>query len=437
MSEKYRNIIDYTREANKTFSEEPFNPVDSLVLSQLCYSRLELSEKAIRDSMGQKDEKVSTYNEGAGEEKGFLRKIFRRKSGSEPGNESDRDTENQDTEPLTIRDFFRSEYFDVVFADDISDERNLEIFSFAAASPRFRDLQVINLESDTDAESETQFAAMSFVLDPDTVYIAFRGTDRDLLGWKEDFNMSFMEEVPAQALAADYINRNYGSGNSEGSRYKLMIGGHSKGGNMAIYGGLKCNEDIHSRILRIFSHDGPGFRNDVLEELEKIRERDDIVIHRTVPESSIIGMLMGSTDDYDVVSSDGIGIMQHFAYAWHVGDGDFIYQEKLSRAGELHDRTIRDWLMSASYEEREDFTNTLYSLLVNNNINTLTDLKNLTPGKILTVMASLGDVDENSRKNFFRILRSLAAASIRQLAPGDRGNRDRTQDEQDEQNEHM
>lgn len=437
MSEKYRNIIDYTREANKTFSEEPFNPVDSLVLSQLCYSRLELSEKAIRDSMGRKDEKVSTYNEGAGEEKGFLRKIFRRRSGSEPGNESDRDTENQDTEPLTIRDFFRSEYFDVVFADDISDDRNLEIFSFAAASPRFRDLPVINLEADTDAASETQFAAMSFVLNPDTVYIAFRGTDRDLLGWKEDFNMSFMEEVPAQALAADYINRNYGSGNPRGSRYKLMIGGHSKGGNMAIYGGLKCNEDIHSRILRIFSHDGPGFRNDVLEELEKIRERDDIVIHRTVPESSIIGMLMGSTDDYDVVSSDGIGIMQHFAYAWHVGDGDFIYQEKLSRAGELHDRTIRDWLMSASYEEREDFTNTLYGLLVNNDINTLTDLKNLTPGKILTVMASLGDVDENSRKNFFRILRSLAAASIRQLAPGDRENRDRSQDEEDEQNEHM
>ena len=169
----------------------------------------------------------------------------------------------------------------------------------------------------------------------------------------------------------------------------------------------------------------------MLEELEKIRERDDIVIHRTVPESSIIGMLMGSTDDYDVVSSDGIGIMQHFAYAWHVGDVDFIYQEKLSRAGELHDRTIRDWLMSASYEEREDFTNTLYGLLVNNDINTLTDLKNLTPGKILTVMASLGDVDENSRKNFFRILRSLAAASIRQLAPVDRENRDRSQDEQD------
>ena len=80
---------------------------------------------------------------------------------------------------------------------------------------------------------------------------------------------------------------------------------------------------------------------------------------------------------------------------------------------------------------RQDFTNTLYGLLVNNDINTLTDLKNLTPGKILTVMASLGDVDENSRKNFFRILRSLAAASIRQLAPGDRENRDRSQEEQD------
>ena len=163
------------------------------------------------------------------EEKGFFRKILHRRPGGESGSESGRELEITGGKPLTIRDSFRSEYFDVVFADDISDERNLEIFSFAAASPRFRDLPVINLEADTDAASETQFAAMSFVLDPDTVYIAFRGTDRDLLGWKEDFNMSFMEEVPAQALAADYINRNYGSGNPRGSRYKLMIGGHSKG----------------------------------------------------------------------------------------------------------------------------------------------------------------------------------------------------------------
>ena len=140
MSEKYRNIIDYTREANKTFSEELFNPVDSLVLSQLCYSRLELSEKAIRESFN------SGESEKNREEKGFFRKILHRRSGGESASESGRELEIPGGKPLTIRDFFRSEYFDVVFADDISDERNLEIFSFAAASPRFRDLPVINLE---------------------------------------------------------------------------------------------------------------------------------------------------------------------------------------------------------------------------------------------------------------------------------------------------
>lgn len=143
--------------------------MDSLVLSQLCYSRLELSEKAIRESFKSGESEKNR-------EKRVFRKILHRRSGGESASESRRELEIPGGKPLTIRDFFRSEYFDVVFADDISDERNLEIFSFAAASPRFRDLPVINLEADTDAASETQFAAMSFVLDPDTVYIAFRGT---------------------------------------------------------------------------------------------------------------------------------------------------------------------------------------------------------------------------------------------------------------------
>ncbi|MBM6991604.1 MAG: DUF2974 domain-containing protein [Mobilibacterium timonense] len=381
MPDTHRNIIDYVRETNETFSQSPFNPVDSLVLSQLSYARLE----RVKDELDL--QKTGVF-------------------GRSPA--------------PRVKDFFRGEFFRRVFDDDISDESNLELFAFAAASPRFRDLQILNIEAEMDRDIEAQFGAMTFVLDDTTDYIAFRGTDGNLLGWKEDFNMSFMEEVPSQGMAVDYINRFFGEKDRRGRRRRVIIGGHSKGGNMAIYGGLKCDGGIHSRIIQIFSHDGPGFRSDVLEKLQEIQDRDNIYVRKLVPKASIIGMLMSDTGDYEVVDCQGVGIMQHYAFAWAVEGMDFVYCDGLSQAGEFNDRTIRDWLTSATYEERENFTETLYGLLVNNGINTLTDLKNLTPGKIVTIVASLGSVDEESRKNFFRIFRSLASASLRQLAPGDR-----------------
>lgn len=362
-----KNIIDYVIAAKDRFGDSPLNPVDSLVLSQLSYSKME--------------------------------RVL---------------AETGDREPR-IRDFFRGEFFSRLFNDDISDERNLELFAFASASPRFRDLPVKYLEARIDEASETQFAAMTFELDENTDYVAFRGTDGSILGWKEDFNMSFMEEIPAQRLAADYLNRHF---SNPGSSRRLILGGHSKGGNLAIYAGLKAEPRVRKLILQIYSHDGPGFRPDVLKELEDIREEEKIPVRRLIPDSSVIGMLMSSTDDYEVVDCEGVGIMQHYAYAWHVYGNDFEYCGDLSQAGKYNGRMIRDWLASASYEERENFCDTLYRLLTENGIYTLTDLKNLTAPKIVSIVASLGETDEESRKNFFRILRALASAALTQLGPG-------------------
>ena len=311
MPDTHRNIIDYVRETNETFSQSPFNPVDSLVLSQLSYARLE----RVKDELDLP--KTGVF-------------------GRSPA--------------PRVKDFFRGEFFRRVFDDDISDESNLELFAFAAASPRFRDLQILNIEAEMDRDIEAQFGAMTFVLDENTDYVAFRGTDGNLLGWKEDFNMSFMEEVPSQGMAVDYINRFFGEKDRRGRKRRVIIGGHSKGGNMAIYGGLKCDGGIHSRIIQIFSHDGPGFRSDVLEKLQEIQDRDNIYVRKLVPKASIIGMLMSDTGDYEVVDCQGVGIMQHYAFAWAVEGMDFVYCDghqglahlrHVRRAGGLHRDPVR------------------------------------------------------------------------------------------------
>lgn len=123
-----------------------------------------------------------------------------------------------------------------------------------AASPRFRNIQMLGYTEQFDAAEEKQFAAVCFQITPDLCYIAFRGTDSTLVGWKEDFNMAFKCPVPSQKTAVRYL-----TDAARHCRGKILVGGHSKGGNLAVYAAVKCSEDIQKRIERVYSHDGPGF----------------------------------------------------------------------------------------------------------------------------------------------------------------------------------
>ena len=97
----------------------------------------------------------------------------------------------------------------------------------AARSPRFRPLALGCCEHVQD--ENTQFAALTYRLPDGTLYLAFRGTDDSLAGWKECFALSYTT-VPAQKLAQEYLIQ-------VARRYpgKLRVGGHSKGGNLAVW----------------------------------------------------------------------------------------------------------------------------------------------------------------------------------------------------------
>lgn len=194
------NILDYVKNTTRTFEEMPLNPVDSLVLSQLSYARLEFAEP-------------------------------------KPENLLDRLRRG-----VTVADFFRNEWFEKIFCDGISDSDNMNLMAYAVASRRYRNLKIRDIVGDFDKSSEKQFGAMIFRLDANTDFVAFRGTDGSMLGWKEDFNLSFMNEVPSQSEAVEYLERNYGSGNRKGRNRRFYVGGHSKGGKP---GGI-CGTDVQS-----------------------------------------------------------------------------------------------------------------------------------------------------------------------------------------------
>lgn len=162
----------------------------------------------------------------------------------------------------------------------------------AAQTERFAGTRMFAFEDRSD--QETQFAAVTFLLPDKSVFVAFRGTDTSLVGWKEDFNMSYLESVPAQVRAAEYT--------AEIMRLcrflKVRIGRHSKGGNLAAWAGLHLPHKNYGRLLAVYNNDGPGFNRSMTERPEYVLLRDKM--HTFIPESSIVGVLLEHCEDYTV-----------------------------------------------------------------------------------------------------------------------------------------
>jgi hypothetical protein len=149
----------------------------------------------------------------------------------------------------------------------IRSRNDIALLQASAGSKRFRDVRLCCYRSKILEQEQTQFAALACILPDSTVFVAFRGTDNTLVGWQEDFNMSFCDSVPAQREAAAYIAEL-----AEGWPVLLRLGGHSKGGNLAVYAGAKQSDAIQRRILGIYNLDGPGFTDTMMKDARLIAQ---------------------------------------------------------------------------------------------------------------------------------------------------------------------
>lgn len=218
-----------------------------------------------------------------------------------------------------------------------------------------------------DYKCSNQFSAVVFTLGNDHSYIAFRGTDNSIAGWKENFLMSFTEEVLAQKQAVSYVN--HIANQLDGTFY---LGGHSKGGNLAVYAGANVKPEVQDRILKIFSNDGPGFLASVVESegYKKISHK----VKSIIPKSSVVGMLLDTSKNFEVVDSTGHGIFQHDSFLWQVKGAQFIYEDELSKNSRNIDNTLRLWLDKLSLEQREQFFDALFEIIEETGAHTLDEL---------------------------------------------------------------
>ncbi len=282
----------------------------------------------------------------------------------------------------------------VLMADDFRLIQNI------GQSQRFCHMEVLGFAQKLDLASQTQFAAVTFQLRKDLFFAAYRGTDNTLVGWKEDFNMCF-GSVPSQQLAVEYLN-NMG----KMLPGKIIVGGHSKGGNLAVYASSFCRREIQERVPLVYNFDGPGFHDDILEKegYQSICSR----IRSFVPQSSVVGMMLWNQGAFAIVHSQQTGLLQHDVYSWEMERDGFSYVQTVTNSSRFVDTTLKHWLEEVDPLQREKFVDVVYAVILETNAKTVKEVgeKKLGNGKV--VLRALRKLDEPDRKAVVQALRALA-----------------------------
>ena len=219
-------------------------------------------------------------------------------------------------DPVRFADLMRAELFPTMFSGMHAAQMKQQLF-WMAASPRFRDLLIYDHAAAFDEARDLQFAATTYVCPGHFAYVGFRGTDTTLTGWREDFNMAYRAPVEAQVLAARYLAAVAADPRLPET---LLVGGHSKGGNLAEYAALTAVPEVQGRIARLYNHDGPGFKAGLFAaaDYEPLAGR----MTKQVPADSMVGILMESFMPVEVVQATGRGFEQHSVFRWVVEGAD-------------------------------------------------------------------------------------------------------------------
>ncbi|WP_286080774.1 Mbeg1-like protein [Parablautia intestinalis] len=357
------NIIGYVKKWGKyTFSEKPFNEVDSLVLCQLVY----LNYEKYVPALSEKNTSVSMLS-----------------ICEDPGWEQ------------ILEDYWYKEH-------------NRELFLLAAGSPRFGHMKMNYYVNVIDEDRQAQFSAMTYFLSDGRIYIAYRGTDATIVGWKEDLNLAFSKPLRSQYLAVEYMEQVAGEA-AGGFCPGIYAGGHSKGGNLAVYGAMNCSDEIRAKLIRIFNHDGPGFRPEIKAQgnFQAIAER----IIKFIPRSSLVGMILEEESDYEVIESWGIGLFQHNTYSWKVEDGALVRAKNRTNAKVIRDAALNEWILSLTEEQTHAFVDTLYEVVSASEVSNVFEFEANWKKCLQNVLLAAKEVDEETKKGiqktihlFFQIL---------------------------------
>ncbi len=301
---------------------------------------------------------------------------------------------------VTLKQLAAHADYEKLYGDERYEKVNRALFEGMLKGQRFGNMKLNCYINIVEKEWETQFSAVTFLLEDGTLYIAFRGTDETIVGWKEDFNMSFLSPVPGQAYSVKYLNMITGRLHSD-----FYLGGHSKGGNLAVYSAMNCAPQVQERIRKIYSMDGPGFRPKVLEECGYRHIADRVV--KLVPRASLIGMIFEWENGYRVVDSKTFGLAQHNPYTWIVEDDHFVETEEIDKRHSIRNSAINEWMLGLEGEQLELFVDALFQVLEASQADDLIAFTADWRKSIHGMITALKLVDEQTKKAVWEITKLL------------------------------
>ncbi len=358
-------VLDYLKEyGDCSFRDMPMTEVDSLALCQLSYLKFDGMVPGVREN----------------------------------------------SSSVTLQSLKEHPDYEKLFADVRYEEVNRALIEGMLAGKRFRNMKLNCYVNIIEKQWETQFSAITYILDDGTVYVAYRGTDETIVGWKEDFNMAFLSPVPGQEYSVGYLNSV-----ADRIRVPFYVGGHSKGGNLAVYSAMNCRPEVQDRILRVFSMDGPGFRPEVLERCgyDLIADR----VTKILPHSSLVGMLFESDMNYQVVASKTFGLAQHDPYTWLVERDHLKHVNDIYERRKRMDNTLNTWILSLDEKQLRTFVDTLYQVISASRADNLIEFTAEWKRSMNGIIAALKEVDEDTTKVLKTVVKALfdiAGADIKE-----------------------
>lgn len=264
-----------------------------------------------------------------------------------------------------------------------------------AHCPRYEGTKVVACQEVFQTDPAIQFGAATFILPNGDVVVPFRGTDDTIAGWKEDFDLFLKRGIPSHQIAVDYLEK--AAAKFDGD---IIVCGHSKGGNVALYAALNCSKAVRDRLKLVYNNDGPGFIDYSFLSTEAYKELLPKYRH-FVPDSSMVGMLLAHDDDYTVIkSSRHIGALQHDLATWRISDGEMETAEELTKQGRFYDLALSRFIYRISDEQTEVLDKVFTDLISATGEISLTGfVKNLIPA-IDGAVKKWKDIDEDTKEAF-------------------------------------
>ena len=312
------NVVDYIEKyGNLNFNEKPFNEVDKLILANLSYVNF-------KDLISSNDKNKKRLEDV---EKEFIEKKYQ------------------------------------IEKNIMAIKGGIKLLRLMAKSNRYKDLLLYNYERVINEEE--QFGVLTIEINKDLVYVSFEGTTEDMIGWEEDFRMCFEFPIKSQRRAIKYLNKHFTF-----KKVNIILGGHSKGGNLALVSSMYCNFLVRRKIKEIYSYDGPGLLKKYLNT-RKYKKIDSRYKH-IIPNNSMIGMMLYTKDD-EVIKSKSFGLLSHFAFYWQVSDNDLIKDTLNKSSIELH-KSIDEWMEKYNLEEKKIFVKEMFDVFRKNKVYTVNEI---------------------------------------------------------------